>query len=545
MTHDGTPKPSRWPLRGPAGTGRWAVARWHLLDLAPALALAGLLVWWNRVLLSHFHGLVYAWADLSLISDWFSNALHSGRPFWITDLEFNHLRTHFTPTVMLALPFYLVTESQYLLVALGTAAMAAALWIGHRLWSAVAGEFIASRGVVAAWSTFFMLAIGCNRYVREVLDSAHIEVFAVPLAMGFFFQRLRGRRLAPAVLLFALALGVREEAGLFLGAQSLALALLPHGTRRDARWRWQNVGFAFLGFLYVLLVVKVVNPVVLGVGDMHVQRGWSQWGDSWPAVAWSIATSPGRVLAAIADSAFLPLNASFGFLGWVHPLAAVLVNLPAVLLYCGSEAYQRYLWYYNAAFLLPGFMLLTYASGWRIAGWVGGLARVRPRFARWVVAALAGMAALALVALLRDRGNTPEGVFVRVDYPAARMEAAVIRRWVRRCGGVPSLATDVRRIVYAPLSSRRYSLRHVERVDLAFVFRDADVTWTGAATPEGVWRLLEDNPRFTRAEEGDRYRVYARTAGACARLAAGPRVVPGAPAVRSTIRPPVVPPAPP
>jgi uncharacterized membrane protein len=486
--------------------------RAYLPDLLPGLALAALLVWWNGVLLSHFYGLVYAWADLGLINDWYTNTLQHGRPFWITETAFNHLRTHFAPTALLALPAYLVTDSQYVLPALGTAAMAAALWIGHRLWSAEAAGLIASRLAVAAWSTFFVLAIGANRYVREVLDAAHVEVFAVPLALGFFYARLRGQRLWPAILLFALALGVREEAGLFLGAQALALALLPYGRLRERRW--QNVAFAAAGVAYVLLVVKVVNPLLLDVGDMHVQRGWSQWGGSWPAVAWSIATSPVRTLRAVADSAFLPLNSSFGFVPWLHPVAALLVNLPAVLLYCGSEAYQRQLWYYNAAFLLPGFMLLAYAGGWRLAGWLGRLA-LRPRLFRPAAAAAAGVALAALVALYRDRHTCPEGTFARADYPPARTAAAVVRRWSRRCGGVPRVATDVRHVVYAPLASERYALRHVDRADLAFVFSDADLAWTGAATPAGLWRLLEGDRRFVLAEEGAGHRVYVRRGGAC------------------------------
>ena len=485
-----------------------------LAHLPPALAIAGLLIWWNRVLISHFYGLLYAWADLSLINDWYSNALLLGRPFWISELQFNHLRTHFTPTVFLALPAYVVTESQYVLVALGTAAVAAALWIGHLLWIRPLRDRFPAAALGAA-SAFLVVFIGANRYVREVLDSAHIEVFAVPIALAFFAARLRDARTWVAVLLFALALGVREESGLFLGAQAAALCLLPVAREKGRRWRLQNLAFAAVALAYVLFVVKVVNPYVLGVpAGNHVGRGWAQWGDSWPGVAWAIATSPGRTFAAVADSAFLPLNASFGFLPWLHPLAALLVNLPPVLLYCGSEPYQKYLWYYNASFVLPGFLLLVYAGGWRIADALERW-RNRPALRSAAGVVLVAAAAAALLFLYRDRNNVPEGTFARLDYPDARGDAELVRSRVALCDNAPTVSIDVRRMVYVPLSTVRYSLSKADRADIAFVFRDADLTSTGASSAEELWTLLDRDPGLRLEREDARSRVYVRAAGLC------------------------------
>src|SRR5689334_21802226 len=90
------------------------------LALALAFAYSSWCLW------SAFRAGAFAFHDLGLLNDLFANALR-GRPFWVTELELNHLSVHFTPTLLLLVPFFLLSSSQFLLVELGLVALYGAL----------------------------------------------------------------------------------------------------------------------------------------------------------------------------------------------------------------------------------------------------------------------------------------------------------------------------------------------------------------------------------------------------------------------------------
>jgi hypothetical protein len=522
-TPSGSPGPvasssARPPL--PAAERRAASgSRARLLADGPVvLALALLAAYQNWILWSHFNGYGFAWTDLGIISDWFSNALYHARPFWVTDVAFNHLVTHFTPTIIGLTPFFLLSQSQYLLVLLGTLAMAVGLFLGHRFLVRLGEKVGTPAPAVTLLSVILAVFLSLNPFVKTVLGSAHIEVFYVPLALGLFYVLVFTERSTAAWVLFALALGVREESGLYLSLQCVALWFLPPELFADRRRALRRATlFAALALVYVVVIVKVVSPLVFDVHENHVHRGWQRWGDSWGEVVFHWLTRPVQLGEAIRASACLRLNRSFLFLPWLHPLYGIAVNLPGVLLFSADSYDKQMLWFYNASFLLPGFMVGFYTGIYRLARLARRLGIPAPARRRWLYGGLVLGGALVLMVPVRQRAMTVEGPagFGYKWWPPAAVNARRIPELLRECPAGTRVATDSRRIVYLPNRIDRYLLRHTAKADIVLLFRDADTILANRPTAGEIWKSLEQDGAFALRQQGPDFRVYARPGVRC------------------------------
>jgi uncharacterized membrane protein len=508
------------PLPLPAVEGGtvsgWRVRLWA--DGPLVLALALVTAYQNWILWSHFNGYTFAFTDLGIISDWFSNALYHARPFWITDMAVNHMGTHFTPTIFLLTPFYLLSQSQYLLILLGTLGMGVGLFLGHRFLVRLGEKLEAPEPAVTLLSVILAVFLSLNPFVKTVLGSAHIEVFYVPLALGLFYVLVFTERRAAAWVLFALALGVREESGLYLSLQCVALWFLPPELFADRRRALRRATlFAVLALVYVVVIVKLVNPLVFGAYENHVHRGWERWGSSWGEVVFHWLTRPVQLAEAIRASACLHLNRSFLFLPWLHPLYGIAVNLPGVLLFSAESPDRKMLWYYNASFLLPGFMVGLYAGVYRVARFAKRLGLLAPERRRWLYGSLVLGGALLLVVPLRHRVMTVEAPagYSNRWWPPAAADARLIPGLLRRCPAGTRVATDFRRIVYLPLRIDRYLLRNTAKADIVLLFQNADTILSNRPTAGESWRSLEHDGAFALKQEGPDFRVYARPGVRC------------------------------
>jgi hypothetical protein len=503
-------EPREAPPAGDAVTGAPSRLRERLLeDALPIAVILALLVYDNGVLRSHFFGSVYGFHDLGLITDWFTNALWYGRPFWITDMAVNHLSIHFTPTILLLTPLYLLSSSAYVLVLAGTVSAAAGLYLAHRVFMAqTSGAPLWTR---VALTLAMILLVATSPYWQSVLDSAHIEVHYIPLALGFFLSLLWSERRLLPIVLFFLALGVREEAGLYMAAQCVALAAVTPTLRlRRTRVRRLLLVCALFALVYVVLVVKVINPLAFGVHENHIASGWSGWGQSWGDVVWNALVSPRRLGAAVGASAFFPLQRSLGFLPWLNPLVGAIVNAPGVLLYTGTLPHRVRLWFYNSAFLWPGLML---ACGIPLA-WA--LRRVARRFpSAFLPPALLVSVTVALVAVtalgqFRATADNRAGFIMSREPPRVRQDAREIAAWLSDKDAIPTVATDFLHIVHVPNRSRRYMLDQYAKADVVFIFRGATPFWSGVETSQEVWGLLEKDARFVLSRETPVCRIYER-----------------------------------
>jgi hypothetical protein len=517
-----------------SGRGGKPLAAWRRRrteDLPALLAIAMTTLWHLWILRGHFHGYVLAFHDLGIISDWFTNAIYRGRPFWITDMGVNHMSVHFTPTVIALTPFYLLTQSQYLLCVLGALEMAAALYIGHRFLMRLLARRGAAPALAAAASAVLILFLGLNPYVKTVIGSVHIESLYVPIALAFFYVMIFTDRFGLAVVLAALALGVREDAGIYLALQCLALAFVPRDLFANRRSALRHAAvLAAVSLAWVVMVVKAINPWVFGVYENHVQRGWGQWGSTWAEVVWHQVTSPVRLARALGHSALLPINGWFLLAPWlVHPLFGLCVNVPGVLLYTASPIDKRMLWFYNASFLLPGFILGLYLAVDRAAALWPPLAARLPRLRQLApgrqIGAVAVAGALLLAAPLHELRNTVEGPgrYGRRFQPSAWADERAIAYWLRRCPARTAVATDFRRIVLLPNRTTRYLLRHARQADVVLIFRQVDPLLSDHESAAALWRLLEGDAAFERRRDSPDVRIYARPGVSCLDVTDPPR----------------------
>ena len=507
-------------LPRPGNSGRVQSARWAE-DVLPLATILVLTLVNNWVLVSHFYGYVYGFHDLALTTDWFTNALYQSKPFWVTQYALNHLSIHFTPTLLLLIPLYRLSESSYLLLFLGTLAIAVSLYLGHRWWMALSLDPSQSVWLRSTVSAAMILFIGLNLFTKTILDSAHIELFYLPLFLGFVLCLRSGRKTRWAALFFLLALGIREDAGFYLGFQTLALLFMP-GQADPRRTRWTLLVFSGCALLYVIAAVGIIPPHFFGVHDAGVDRGWSEWGTGWAEVATNILTSPKRVLQQIAHSSFARLNRSFAFLPWLNPPVAALVNTPGVPLYAASAPDKRYLWFYNGSFLLAGFILAFYAGCFQVLRWSRAVWTRMPALQRGRQPVLGlAMAALVVVSLVNFRATVeaPDGYAPKWN-DAALQNAAFIQECLKRCR-LPKVAADFRHIVFVPNRVERYLLDRLILADGFFIFDPAQGI-PEDATADNQMEHSADGSTFILEAQTNGRRFFVRKGSDCGRLSSRP-----------------------
>lgn len=470
------------------------------ITLAAAFAYCCWALW------SMYRGGIFAYHDLTLLNDCFANAFR-GRPFWVTDDAVQHLTIHFTPTLFLLLPFFVLSRSQFLFVALGLIALYGSLtlhvWHFHR----VLRDRELARGVAsflaAAWAVF----LAFNVYTRAVTASAHYEPFYSVCASAALVGILGGIRLRWCALFALLAAGVRPDGGMFLGVQALSLLVLPRAQRPDRNVLVPRVLVVTgLGFLYLLLFVAIIAPAI---GSVPGTRFWSHYGNTWWEVAWTVVRSPMRVLGDVATSGIPRFNASFGLLQWLAPVAALVANLPAGFFAIAETTDKRLLWWYNAAFLLPGLFVCAQAGLVRVLDWIRAWSRIWPRLRLPQVVPVA--MACALIGLILRTSGATAGTYPLVPRPAVDGPTrAALERHLDRCPGRVSVATDFFSVAFVPNTLERYLLRNFQHAQVVLVPPAVSRMYLGAPSRAALLERIHAHPEFTEVTHEEEVQVFVR-----------------------------------
>jgi uncharacterized membrane protein len=463
---------------------------------AAGVAYLGWILLW---LYGQFATGAFAYHDLTIVNDLFSNGWLHGRPLWGTDAGASHLAIHFTPTLLLWMPAFLPFQTQFALLAVVavTFTLALVVWV-RDVWTLLARSSM-PRACAIALTVSTFVAFGFNRYTLRVLSSGHYEPLMLLPAVILLVGLRRGAGLRWLVPIVLVALGIRQDAGLFLFALVVSCRCAPSTWVRPS---WRSVAsLAGVCVIYVMGGVLVALPWFGNDGDT---RFWSSWGGTWPEVVTAWISQPGRVIDTIWASAFGAWNAELLYLPVLNVFAWAINQLPAVLFYTADTVDKRQLWYYNASFMLPGLMLGFALAQLHLAAAVermtGG--RAMWRHAGYsVVAILCGVAA-ASAAYRSPTDSTREtlrvGSLARTD-PFAR---APLRDLVA-CRDVRSVAADFHTIVYAPLYVDKYLPVHARRADLVVVRRTLDRVMPGDVPPQELAADLTT---------GGRYRLVASVA---------------------------------
>lgn len=403
------------------------------------------------------------------------------------ELQQTHLSTHFTPTLALLAPLYLIFDSGFLLLVLSNLALHIALW---QLLRWTFKETFSTLEFFPQWITRWLLppllavGLGTNLFFRAVVSSGHFEVFATSLAIFALTWLWNERTRGPGVAAFVLALGVRQDAALFLFFALAALMVMqwrsPQQTRAPIR---TQLALLSLCPAWLILCVKVLIPAAGGSGSAFAARYWSHYGETWPAVALAMLTQPQRLLHDLADSGFTRLFDSVAYLPALNP-AAWLVSLPpAALLFTALDADKAMLRWYNSAFLLPSVLILS------LLGWIRFVRFVQciPSHGFWSFIRLkTALALVPLVVVLAFSLAKIRKVYGRAaDYQpfhASESEdggrslrpketvGRLMKSFTQSCGGtIESVAADSAALVFLDNRIRKLWYRSLDRADIVLL----------------------------------------------------------------------------
>jgi len=91
--------------------------------LLPKIAVMVLFMFSMNTLFEDYLAKFFGFHDLGLINDFLANTVHRGKIFYVSTLGVNHLSWHFSPTLFLITPFYLIFDSQFVFLALNVLAI--------------------------------------------------------------------------------------------------------------------------------------------------------------------------------------------------------------------------------------------------------------------------------------------------------------------------------------------------------------------------------------------------------------------------------------
>jgi hypothetical protein len=211
------------------------------------------------------------------------------------------------------------------------------------------------------------------------------------------------------------------------------------------------------------------------------------------------------------------LNASFGYLAALNPPVFVLTNLSGVLFYLSAQEAKKYLWYYNAAFLLPGTFLGLAAGLTQIERLAKGLARApRGLVAALRVAPVAIVTVLAGLALASFRDTVGGQLQFRM-YPAADKTFLfrAIERHLASCSGVGSVASDFTNIVFFPNRYAKYMLVNFKQADVVFLVKHASMTLRWGMTDATLEETIRRSGTFVLVHDDQQLAVYRKVGIDC------------------------------
>ena len=189
---------------------------------------------------------------------------------------------HFSPVLLLIIPFYLLYPHPETLIVVQVAALAAGGWPVYL----IARRFLPTAEERLVWVAAYVLSAPLA--FVSLYDFHEITLAVLPLGLATYF--LATRRLGPMVLALAAAFLVKEEAGLI--ALGFAAALLFQG-----RWR-AAIGVAAGSLAVFVLTLKAIIPAFAGVPYQYIDR-YASLGTSEGEIARTLLLDPLRVLRAL------------------------------------------------------------------------------------------------------------------------------------------------------------------------------------------------------------------------------------------------------
>ncbi|MDB9494019.1 DUF2079 domain-containing protein [Spirulina major CS-329] len=423
----------------------------------------------------HFH-------DLGLINDWITNAI-KGNPFYVTDYDINHLGKHFTPSLLILFPFYLITNSQYILIFFGCLSMG---WIFLEstflieIYSKIEFNYVFKNRWTYSLICLSSALFTSNSFVKTNLISGHFEIFAIPLIIRLtrYFMLQKNDWIFYVLLL--LTLGIRQDVGLFLTFLLIGTSLKLSNIREKRIFAIRTLLIIILiSIMWLFISVKVIMPFYSGGSDTNIGL-WQSWGSTYPEIIVGFLTHPMKLLDYILNnSAATDLFKSFGFIFLIHPLSFVTAHIPSILIYTMDRVETRELYWYNSAFLIPSCLVFSLFSVSSLLKWVDQKSDLKLNY--FFLTLLISL----LVIVIPETHASPD-YYIR---PVSQYQRTVERRihnLTKKCIKNTKISSDLVTFVYLPLSSEKFLLRNWKSSDLIIFNPIHDLSISGLESGQDI-----------------------------------------------------------
>lgn len=272
--------------------------------------------------------------DFGIYDSMLSIAANDG--IWMRDYRGGWF-DHFSPVVLLLVPFYKLYDHPVWLIALQAAAMAAAAPLLY---------LTARRYFRQGAFPFLVTAMYCLNpyYSRMALYDFHIECLFAPLLFAAFFCYARNRFNWMTLLLAAAPL-IKED--FVVPAAAAGLLLL---SRRRTRF---HGGIVFAAALFwTFFVLKIYYPHILGTAYWHYGR-FELFAPTFQETAHNVLVMAGRIFTRNTLAVILSVVLPFALLPLINWRAALLFWFPtlAIQLISGFEHQQLLMSHYSSAVL--------------------------------------------------------------------------------------------------------------------------------------------------------------------------------------------------
>lgn len=323
-------------------------------DLKIFTAIA-VIFWTAFTFARHMHFQTQAW-DMGIFDQLFWNTINGD--FMRSSLEEipNHFGIHFSPTLLLLVPFYYLIPSPYTLLFLQSLALMAGVF---PLFS------IAKRRLPDPFPIIIAVGYLLSPSLHWIATYDFHEIaFFIPLFL-FAWNFMEEKNLLLSGIFFALAAGAKEDAVIAVLFAGIAIAIL----NRKIDFRLKNFGvlISATALIYFLIVTNIFMPA-FGGGLLRLDR-YSHFGNSGGEIIRNILTNPLLILNTIITSKKL------SYIFWLFiPLAGTALFSPTSLMLLLPGLAENLLTNFQSQFsgtyqydaiLLPGiFIASIYGTSW-------------------------------------------------------------------------------------------------------------------------------------------------------------------------------------
>ena len=286
--------------------------------------------------------------DLSMYDHALSNTL-KGKFMYTPWLGRNFFSEHFSPVLLLLLPFYCIYDCPIVLV---IAQAVITVLSAFPLYFLAKEKF--SRPIVP-----FCIIIAYLNYrylLKGFYFDFHMEIFE-PLFIFSAFLFLRRNKPVLYFLFVILALACKEDMPIYMCAFGGYVCLV------EKKWKL-GTSTIVLSILWAFVAWKIVIPMSYPDGQKisHFLERWKHYGQTYTEIAWGLFTHPTEIFGKLFFKSFKKLLSPLGFIPLASP-TNILLSLPPVLLNITSEFdLQKKLYIHYALPIVP-FLFISLLAG--------------------------------------------------------------------------------------------------------------------------------------------------------------------------------------